>query len=119
MVLVALDVAAPALQSRRRFEHVPQGLGAGLAVGGEVVDGGDELVAFVADVAGLLSDGQRLHGKLRLLFALAFVGVQNLWDGSRTFKLVYKRSDQTSEQGLELTWNILGISLASARYTSV
>ena len=57
MVFVALDVASPALQRRRRLEHVPQGLGAGLAGGGEVVEGGDELVTFVADVAGLLPDG--------------------------------------------------------------
>lgn len=78
VVLVALDVAAPALQGRRRLEHVPQWLGACLTVGGEVVQRGDELVALVADVAGLLSDGQRLHGKLRLLFALSLVGVKNL-----------------------------------------
>lgn len=76
MVLVALDVAAPALQSRRRLEHVPQRLGAGLTVGGEVVERGDELVAFVADVAGLLSDS--IHRELWLLFALAFVGIKNL-----------------------------------------
>lgn len=78
VVLVALDVAAPALQSRWRFEHVPQRLGARLAVGGEVVQCGDELMALVADVAGLLSNGQRLHRKLRLLFALALVGIKNL-----------------------------------------
>ncbi len=51
VVLVALNVAAPALQSRRRLEHVPQRLGARLAVGGEVVKCGDELVALVANVA--------------------------------------------------------------------
>lgn len=78
MVLVALDVAAPALESGRRLEHVPQRLGARLAVGGEVVQRGDELVALVADVAGLLSDGQRLHGKLWLLFALALIGIKDL-----------------------------------------
>lgn len=78
VVLVALDVAAAALQGRRRLEHVPQRLGAGLAVGGEVVERGDELMALVADVAGLLSDGQRVHGELGLLFALAFVGIKNL-----------------------------------------
>lgn len=78
MVFVALDVAAPALQSRRRLEHVPQRLGARLAVGGEVIKRGDELVALVADVAGLLSDGQWLHGKLWLLFTLTLIGIQNL-----------------------------------------
>lgn len=78
MVLVALDVAAPALQSRRRLEHVPQRLGARLAVGGEMVERGDELMALVADVAGFLPDGQGLHRKLGLLFALAFIGIKNL-----------------------------------------
>lgn len=78
VVLVALDVAAPTLQGRRRLEHVPQRLGARLTVGGEVVERGDELVAFVADVAGLLPDGQWVHGKLGLLLALAFVSVKNL-----------------------------------------
>lgn len=78
VVLVALDVAAPALQSRRRLEHVPQWLGARLTVGGEVVERGNELVALMADVAGLLSNGQWLHGKLRLLFALALIGIKNL-----------------------------------------
>lgn len=78
MVLVTFDVAAPALEGRRRFEHVPQRLGARLAVGGEMIQRVDELVAFVADVAGLLTDGQRLHGELGLLLTLAFIGVKNL-----------------------------------------
>lgn len=78
VVLVALDVAAPALQSRRRLKHVPQRLGARFTVGGEVVECGDELMAFVADVAGLLTDGKRFHRKLRLFFALTFIGVKNL-----------------------------------------
>lgn len=79
MVLVALDVAAPALQSGWRLEHVPQRLGARFAVGGEVVERGDELVAFVADVAGFLADG--LHRKLRFLFTFAFIGIKNLESG--------------------------------------
>lgn len=37
VVLVALDVAAATLQGRRRLEDVPQRLGAGLAVGREVI----------------------------------------------------------------------------------
>lgn len=78
MVLVALDVAAPALESWRRLEHVPQGLGAGLAVGGEVVKRGDELVTLVADV-GLLAYGQRLQ--LLLPLALSFIGIQDLREG--------------------------------------
>lgn len=75
VVLVAFDVAAPALESGGRLEHVPQRLGARLAVGGEVVERGDELVALVADVAGLLPD---LHRELGLLFTLALVGVEDL-----------------------------------------
>lgn len=75
VVLVAFDVASPALQSRGRLKHVPQWLGARLAVGGEVVERGDELVALVADVAGLLPD---LHRELGLLFTLALVGVEDL-----------------------------------------
>lgn len=75
MVLVTLDVAAPALQGGRRLEHVPQRLGARLAVAGEVVERGDELMALVADVAGLLPD---LYRELGLLFALALVGVEDL-----------------------------------------
>lgn len=78
MIFVAFDVAAPAFQSGRRFEHVPQWFGAGLTVGGEMVKRGDELVALVADVTGLLPNRQRLHWKLGLLFALPFVGVKNL-----------------------------------------
>lgn len=50
VVLVALDMAAPALESRWRLEHVPQRLGACLTVGGEMVESGDELMPFVTDV---------------------------------------------------------------------
>lgn len=79
VVLVALDVAAPALQSRRWLEHVPQRLGACLTVGREVVECRDELVALVADVAGLLSNG--LHRKLGFLFTFAFIGIKDLESG--------------------------------------
>lgn len=78
VVFVALDVAAPALQSRWWLEHVPQWLGTRLTVGGEVVECGDELVTLMADVAGLLSNSQRLHWKLQLFFALALIGIKNL-----------------------------------------
>lgn len=78
MILMALDVAAPTLQSRRRLEHVPEGLGAGFTVGGEVIECGDELVAFVADVARLFPDRQRLHWNVRLLLALSLVGIKDL-----------------------------------------
>ena len=79
VVLVALDVAASALQGGRWLEHVPQRLGAGLAVGGEMVECGNELVALVADVAGLLSNGKRLNWKLWLLLAFSLVGIQDLY----------------------------------------
>lgn len=78
MIFVALDVAAPAFQGRWWFEHVPQRFRARLTVGGEVVKCGDELVALVADVSGLLPNWQRLHWKLWLFFALAFIGIKNL-----------------------------------------
>jgi len=76
---VALDVAAAALEGLRRLEDVPQGLGAGLAVGRKVVERGDELVALVGQAVGLVPLGPALQ--LRLLPALALVGIQDLWRG--------------------------------------
>lgn len=76
VVLVALDVAAATLQGRRRLEDVPQRLGTGLAVGGEVIQRGDELVAFVWETVGFVALRDRLH--VRLLPALSLVGIQNL-----------------------------------------
>ena len=73
---MALDVAAPALEGGWRLEDMPQGLGAGLAVGGEVVERGDELVAFVGQTVGLVALGHRLH--VGLLPALALVGIEDL-----------------------------------------
>jgi len=73
---VALDVAAATFQGRRWLEDVPQGLGAGLAVGREVIQCGDELVAFVWETVGLVPLRDRLH--VRLLPALSLVGIQNL-----------------------------------------
>lgn len=121
VIFVAFDVAAPALQGGWRLEDVPQRLGARLAVGGEVVKCWDELVALVADVTGLLSNRQRLHWKLRLFFALAFIGIENLEQEivSVLFLLTEKRQQRPQETLVRHTWNILGISLASARYTSV
>lgn len=49
MVLVALDLAAFALQRQRRLEHVPQGFSAGFTPGREVVENGKKLMAFVVD----------------------------------------------------------------------
>lgn len=54
MFSVTLEAAALALQGYGWLEHVPQGLRAGLAVGGKVVKTGQELVTLVADEAGLL-----------------------------------------------------------------
>lgn len=75
---MALGVAAAALQSRWRFEHVPQRPRAGLTAGREVVEGEDELVALVADVGGALSGRQWLCRRLLVTLALALVGVQDL-----------------------------------------
>lgn len=76
VVLVALDVAAATLQGWRRLEDVPQRLGAGLAVGREVIQRGDELVAFVWETVGLVALRDRLH--VRLLPAFSLIGIQNL-----------------------------------------
>ena len=61
VVFVALGVAAAALESRRRLEDVPEGPRARLAAGGEVVECGDELVTFVANVGCALTRRQGLH----------------------------------------------------------
>lgn len=78
MVLVALGVAAAALQGRRGLEDVPQGAGTDLAAGREVVEGGDELVTLVADVHGSFTKRRLLHHDLLIAFNLAFVSVQDL-----------------------------------------
>ena len=79
VVFVALDVAAAALERRRGFEDVPQRVGTGLAVGGEVVVGGDELVTFMGQAVGLIA---LRHGlQVRLLPALALVGLPALQAG--------------------------------------
>ena len=76
---MALDVAAAALQGRWGLEDVPQGLGAGLAVCGEVVKRGDELMTFVGQAVGLVALRDRLH--VRLLPALPLIGIQDLKAG--------------------------------------
>lgn len=76
VVFVALGVAAAALEGRRRLEDVPQRPGAGLTVGGEVVESGDELVALVADVGGTLAKWQGLH--FLVTFTLSLIGIQDL-----------------------------------------
>lgn len=78
VVLVALGVAAAALEGGRGLEDVPQGAGADLAAGREVVEGGDELVALVADVRGPVAERRGLHHDLLIAFDLAFVRVQDL-----------------------------------------
>ena len=91
VVFVALYVAAAALQGRRRLEDVPQRLGARLAVGGEVVEGGDELVALVGQAVGLVALGYALH--ICLLPALALIGIQDLEESRRD------RSSETGDGG--------------------
>lgn len=78
VVLVALGVAATALEGGRGLEDVPQGAGADLAAGREVVEGGDELVALVADVRGPVAERRGLHHDVLIAFDLAFVRVQDL-----------------------------------------
>lgn len=92
VVFVALDVAAAALEGGRGLEDVPERFGAGLAVGGEVVEGGDELVAFVGQAVGLVSLWDGLQ--VRLLPALALVGIQDLRGGVTAVSQVGFISDQ-------------------------
>lgn len=75
---MALGVAAAALKGRRGLEDVPQGAGADLAAGREVVEGEDELVALVADVRGSFAERRGLHYDLLVAFNLAFVSIQDL-----------------------------------------
>lgn len=78
VVFVALDMAAATLQRWRRLEDVPQRLGAGLTVGGKVVERGDELVAFVWEAVGFVALWHRLH--VGLLPAFSLVGIENLYE---------------------------------------
>lgn len=78
VVFVALDVAAATLQRWRRLEDVPQRLGAGLTVGGKVVECGDELVSFVWEAVGFVTLWHRLH--VGLLPAFSLVGIENLYE---------------------------------------
>lgn len=75
---MALGVAAAALEGRRGLEDVPQGAGADLAAGREVVEGEDELVALVADVRESFAERRGLHYDLLIAFNLAFVSIQDL-----------------------------------------
>lgn len=75
---MALGVAAAALEGRRGLEDVPQGAGADLAAGREVVEGEDELVALVANIRGSFTKRRLLHYDLLIAFDLAFVSVQDL-----------------------------------------
>lgn len=50
-----------------------------------MVKRGNELVPLVADVTGLLPNRQRLHWKLWLFFALAFISIKNLESPDRPF----------------------------------
>lgn len=75
VLFVAFDLASLAFQSQRRFEHVPQGFGTGFTVSGKVVQGWDELVTLMANVAGLVP---RKRFQLLLFLALTLICVQDL-----------------------------------------
>ncbi|MEQ2203328.1 hypothetical protein XENOCAPTIV_028669 [Xenoophorus captivus] len=85
VVFVVLGMAAAALKGRRRLEDIPQGPRADLTAGGEVVQGDDELVAFVADVRGAFV-GRGLHHGLLVTFALALIGIQDLKEKGKAMK---------------------------------
>lgn len=94
---MALDMATPTLQGRRWLEDMPQRLGARLAVGREVIQCGDELMAFVWETV-LVALRDRLH--VHLLPAFSLVGIQNLniERGPRQKQLCSKRSISENEQ---------------------
>lgn len=77
VVFVALYMAAAALDGGRRLEDVPQRFGAGLAVGGEVVERGDELMAFVGEAVSLVPWSDRVPVR-RVFPDLALVGIKDL-----------------------------------------
>lgn len=78
VVLVALGVASAALEGRWGLKDVPEGAGAHLAAGREVVEGEDELVALVANVRRPFAKGRLLHDDLLIALDLALVSVQDL-----------------------------------------
>ena len=78
VIFVALGVAATALEGRRGFKNVPQGPGADLTAGREVVESGDELMALVRDEGGAIHKRPRIHCQLLITFNLAFIGIQDL-----------------------------------------
>lgn len=138
MVFVTLNAAAAALKGWWWLENVPQGASADLAAGWEVVQSENKLVALVADVWGSFTEWRSLHYNLLITFNLAFVGIQDLGEGKKRRILfdffeylnpmyhlgcrsweVREGTDEKVQKFLHITWNILGISLASARYTSV
>lgn len=83
---MALDVAAATLKGWRWLEDVPQRFGTGLTVGREVIQRGDEFVAFVWETVGLVALRDRLH--VSLLPALPLVGIQNLNTDTKAERLV-------------------------------
>ncbi len=72
---MALDVASSAFESWRWFEHVPQGFGTGFTVSGEVVQGGNELMTLMANVAGLVP---RKRFQFLFFLALTLISIQDL-----------------------------------------
>lgn len=75
---MALGVAATALEGRRGFKNIPQGPGADLTAGREVVESEDELMALVRDEGGAIHKRPRIHCHLLITFNLAFIGIQDL-----------------------------------------
>lgn len=122
MVLMALDMAASALERGRRFEDVPQRTGTGLAARREVVQSGDELVALVVDVRQTLAVRHRLHRRLLITFALTFVGVQDLeypWDFSGVGTVHISLSDRSGMKQLIDVQGHEGVGLLSVGFTVV
>ena len=86
VVLVALDMAAATLQGGWRLKNVPQWLGAGVAVGREMIQCGDEFMALVGKAVGLVPLRNCLH--VHLLPALSLIGIKNLNMDRVTLKML-------------------------------
>lgn len=84
---MALNVATAAFQSRRGLEHMPERFGASLTVRWEMIEGGNELVAFVGQAVGLIPLRNALH--VSFLPTLTFIGIKDLRNKNILFILCY------------------------------
>lgn len=87
VIFMTFNVAATALQSRRRFKHMPQWLHTSLTVGWEMIESRNEFMSLVANIIGFFSNW--LHWKFLFLLTFSFIGIQNLQIPKRTMNDFY------------------------------